>query len=427
MMKNILISSIVFIAGVIVLFNYVPLSIIDIRPDNLGTIANTELQSVNLLTEFPTFYNAQYALLNNGKVDVSSTTWDQLTTANGLTTANSLTSATALATIGTIGTGVWQGTTVDELFGGTGFATYTAGDLIYSSASNVLSKLGVGSNDQILTLVAGFPAWASGSVDETLSYNFTGSTFRIKNLNASSTPANPLVLNGLSYSFPSASQPTSTTTLRVDSSGNVTATAPRATSTVFTASGVWTKPAHLNYVRVRVLGGGGGTGGTDGDSGDGQNATGGGGAGAYAEGWVSVSGNVTVTVGAGGTAGASGAPATAGGTGGTSSFVADVTVSSAGGDGSGGDSLSAGAGGTATGGDLNINGGTGKAGGQIGLSWVGGHGADSPFGNGGLIRFYADGNGFSPSGYGAGAGGAKGISNQGAAGSPGFVIVEWYE
>jgi hypothetical protein len=45
--------------------------------------------------------------------------------------------------------------------GGTGLSTYTTGDIIYSSATNTLSKLGIGSAGQVLTVVAGSPAWAA--------------------------------------------------------------------------------------------------------------------------------------------------------------------------------------------------------------------------------------------------------------------------
>lgn len=47
--------------------------------------------------------------------------------------------------------------------GGTGQTTVTAGDILYGSASNVWSKLGVGTNGQVLTLVAGLPAWVTVS------------------------------------------------------------------------------------------------------------------------------------------------------------------------------------------------------------------------------------------------------------------------
>ena len=45
--------------------------------------------------------------------------------------------------------------------GGTGQSSYTAGDLLYASGATTLSKLGVGSNGQCLTVAAGLPAWSS--------------------------------------------------------------------------------------------------------------------------------------------------------------------------------------------------------------------------------------------------------------------------
>lgn len=70
----------------------------------------------------------------------------------------------SLTSVGTIGTGVWQGTTVASAYGGTGYNTYTTGDLIYSSATNTLSKLGIGTTGQLLKVVAGVPSW-SDTVD----------------------------------------------------------------------------------------------------------------------------------------------------------------------------------------------------------------------------------------------------------------------
>jgi len=43
--------------------------------------------------------------------------------------------------------------------GGTGFSTYTTGDLIYSSATNTLSKLAIGTTNQVLQVVGGAPSW----------------------------------------------------------------------------------------------------------------------------------------------------------------------------------------------------------------------------------------------------------------------------
>jgi hypothetical protein len=45
--------------------------------------------------------------------------------------------------------------------GGTGQSTVTTGDIIYGSASNVWSKLGVGTTGQVLTVSGGIPSWAT--------------------------------------------------------------------------------------------------------------------------------------------------------------------------------------------------------------------------------------------------------------------------
>ena len=47
--------------------------------------------------------------------------------------------------------------------GGTGLITYTVGDILYCSATNVLSKLAVGTVGQVLTLAGGIPTWATAS------------------------------------------------------------------------------------------------------------------------------------------------------------------------------------------------------------------------------------------------------------------------
>lgn len=45
--------------------------------------------------------------------------------------------------------------------GGTSQSTYTTGDLLYASAANTLSKLGVGSDGNVLHVASGAPAWAT--------------------------------------------------------------------------------------------------------------------------------------------------------------------------------------------------------------------------------------------------------------------------
>ncbi len=57
---------------------------------------------------------------------------------------------TSITTLGTIATGVWQGTVIDEVYGGTGNSSYTTGDDLYASGSNTLAKLALGANGKIL-------------------------------------------------------------------------------------------------------------------------------------------------------------------------------------------------------------------------------------------------------------------------------------
>jgi len=80
------------------------------------------------------------------------------------TTLGSGITNSSLTTLGTIVTGVWNGTAIGAAYGGTGLSSYTTGDLVYSSATNTLAKLGIGSAGQFLKVVAGVPSW-SDTVD----------------------------------------------------------------------------------------------------------------------------------------------------------------------------------------------------------------------------------------------------------------------
>lgn len=56
----------------------------------------------------------------------------------------------SITTVGTIGTGLWNGTTIGTAYGGTGLNNYAAGDLLYASATNLLSKLTLGADGKVL-------------------------------------------------------------------------------------------------------------------------------------------------------------------------------------------------------------------------------------------------------------------------------------
>ena len=56
----------------------------------------------------------------------------------------------SLTSVGTIGTGTWQGTAVGGVYGGTGQSTYAIGDLLQGGATNTLTKLAAVATGNVL-------------------------------------------------------------------------------------------------------------------------------------------------------------------------------------------------------------------------------------------------------------------------------------
>ena len=89
----------------------------------------------------------------------------------GTPTSATLTNATGLPlTTGVTGT-------LPTANGGTNLTTYATGDVLYASASNVLSKLAAGTTGQVLTIAAGVPSWAAAASAVTINTTtITGGT-----------------------------------------------------------------------------------------------------------------------------------------------------------------------------------------------------------------------------------------------------------
>jgi hypothetical protein len=150
--------------------------LISLRNPPGGPAVDTIFRTPGIDSTYFTINGIQYAILDStgggggggGTVTNVSGTSNRITVTSPTTTpvidiAATYVGQTSITTLGTIGTGTWNGTTIGPTFGGTGQTTVTTGDLLYGSASNVWSKLAAGTNGYILTMAAGVPSWAPAS------------------------------------------------------------------------------------------------------------------------------------------------------------------------------------------------------------------------------------------------------------------------
>ena len=80
---------------------------------------------------------------------------------------NSLTGGTSIATVGTVTAGTWSATAIGATKGGTGQSTYAAGDILYASATNTLSKLAKPASAAYLKMASdGTPSWDALGLDD---------------------------------------------------------------------------------------------------------------------------------------------------------------------------------------------------------------------------------------------------------------------
>ncbi len=100
-----------------------------------------------------------------GATDITLPTTGTLITTTVTTLAN-------LVSIGTIATGVWNGTLIAVAYGGTGLATITAHSIMIGAGVAAVTPLAVGTTGQILTGVTGAdPAWTTATYPATTTAN----------------------------------------------------------------------------------------------------------------------------------------------------------------------------------------------------------------------------------------------------------------
>jgi hypothetical protein len=114
---------------------------------------NTQSGSISLLTGNASAGNSGDIVLSPGTATG---------TAGKIRLADSSIGTAGKAWVSTNAFGAGNWGTLGAVGGGTGLTSYTLGDLIYSSATNVLSKLGIGTPGQVLKVSASsLPAWGA--------------------------------------------------------------------------------------------------------------------------------------------------------------------------------------------------------------------------------------------------------------------------
>ena len=137
--------------------------------------------------------------------------------------------------LGTIASGTWQASTITTAYGGTGLASFTAGDLPYYSTGTALSKLGIGTSGQILTSSGTAPQWStlSGVAVTTISFDTTGLTPATATSGAVTVGGTLITSNGGT----GLSSYTAGDTLYYASGTTLTKVGIGAANTVYTSSG----------------------------------------------------------------------------------------------------------------------------------------------------------------------------------------------
>jgi len=146
-----------------------------------------------------TSYNGStgVTIANSGVLSITGTT-SQIT-ASASTGAVTL-SLPSTINVNTSGTAANVTGTVAIANGGTNITTYTTGDILYASATNVLSKLAIGTNGYHLTVTSGAPVWKPPYVRTSFTATASQTTFSATyNVGYVQVFVNGVLLNGADY------------------------------------------------------------------------------------------------------------------------------------------------------------------------------------------------------------------------------------
>lgn len=162
----IIVSVLTTLISAVVLFNYLPLHYLESNtPQKKFGATITTINGSDTISSSRAVINTNFSNLNSDKMEVSTTSVKSITTLSNLTT------------VGTITSGIWNGTRLTVPYGGTGSTTLSANQvLLGNGTSGITTPSGYGTSGQFLTSAGtgAAPTWTSASFDTTLNYTVTG-------------------------------------------------------------------------------------------------------------------------------------------------------------------------------------------------------------------------------------------------------------
>ena len=230
--------------------NYVAMYSTGVTPSGTNYTFITDGQSPNFNGTNGIYFNisnSNKVQITNTNINVTPTTGSTSTSTGSLTVAGGLgiggslwTATTNFSSISGVGhsnsvitSGVWSGTAISAVNGGTGLTSYTTGDILYASSSSSLGKITAGSASSILTSAGAgtTPYWAapaatgvtSLAASTGISVNASTGAVTVTNTGviALTGTANQILVNGGSGSA---------------TSGNITLTTPQSIGTASSPS-----------------------------------------------------------------------------------------------------------------------------------------------------------------------------------------------
>jgi len=198
-------SAVITLLSAIGIYNYLPIDYLEYNRSEtrLGSTITT-INATDLIKDSRATINTNFTNLNNTKIE------------NSTTSVAAITTLSNLVSIGTITTGVWNGTTLTVGFGGTGSTTLSSNQVLLGNGTTAIKTVvGYGTTGQFLTSNGGVaaPTWQTSAVDQAINYTWTGAhTFNTATttLNATTTIAAsgtstvPVRFNSLPYAWPTS-------------------------------------------------------------------------------------------------------------------------------------------------------------------------------------------------------------------------------